>query len=163
MLTRRDWLCSCARSAAALTLPALLGTAGAIWPLRAGARDDETLAVERFLYDPRFGAAHDVAQTVARTGVQTSAVADDLMALWYDDLDRRFRQGPMALAGVTLPEALFVLETLALDHQMRVVFRGEHAAAENGRIAHRLRGPAAIVDLGSASWGSDDQMPARQP
>ena len=51
----------------------------------------------------------------------------------------------MALAGVTLADALFVLETFALDRGMHVVYRGEHGLVEDGRITHRFTGPAALV------------------
>jgi hypothetical protein len=44
------------------------------------------------------------------------------MTSWYDELDLAWRKAPMALAGVALTEALFVLETFALDRNMHVVF-----------------------------------------
>ena len=68
------------------------------------------------------------------------------MTLWYDELDLAWRKAPMALAGVTLVETLFVLETFALDRNMHVVYRGEHGLVENGKIAHRLAGPAPLIE-----------------
>jgi hypothetical protein len=68
------------------------------------------------------------------------------MRLWYDELDLAWRKAPMALAGVTLENALFVLETFALDRGMHVVNRGEHGLVENGRIDHRFAGPAALIE-----------------
>jgi hypothetical protein len=50
----------------------------------------------------------------------------------------------MALAGVTTRGALFVLETLAADRGMRVLYRGEHGATDPGRAAHRFAGPAEL-------------------
>jgi hypothetical protein len=73
-------------------------------------------------------------------------VADDLMTLWYDELDLAWREKPMALAGVTLADALFVLETFALDRGMHVVYRGEHGLVEDGRITHRLAGPVPLIE-----------------
>jgi len=105
-----------------------------------------TLALERFVYDARFAEGFDVAQHVGKLGVELSPISDDLMTLWYDDLDLRWKEAPMALGGVTLAEALFVLETLAADRQMRVVYRGEHAPAEDGMIRHKLAGPRALVE-----------------
>ncbi len=67
------------------------------------------------------------------------------MTLWYDEFDLAWRKAPMALAGVTLVEALFVLETFALDRNMHVVYRGEHGLVENGKVAHRFAGPASLV------------------
>lgn len=113
---------------------------------RAFAASDQVLTLERFIFDVRFAEAGAVAEQVAQRGVRSSPIADDLMTLWYDELDLKWRQKPMALAGVTLVEALFVLETLALDRNMHVVFRGEHGLVENGKIAHRLAGPAALIE-----------------
>jgi hypothetical protein len=106
----------------------------------------QSLPLERFVFDVRFAESGAIAEHVARLGVALSPVADDLMTLWYDDLDLKWRNAPMALAGVTLEDAFFVLETFALDRGMHVVYRGVHGLVENGRITHRLAGPAALVE-----------------
>ena len=138
MLNRRDLL----RGAA--TLPALAMTPMPFdAALGAGA---PVLELERFVFDVRFAEAGAIAKHVAHLGVALSPVADDLMTLWYDDLDLKWRKAPMALAGVTLEDALFVLETFALDRGMHVVYRGEHGLVEDGRITHRLAGPAALIE-----------------
>jgi len=141
MVDRRTFIQS------SFVLPAAVS--GLAFPLGGGAAATErsrTLALERFVYDARFADAYDVAEHVGGLGVELSPIADDLMALWYDDLDLRWKEAPMALGGVTLAEALFVLETLAADRQMRVVYRGEHAPAEDGMIRHKLAGPKALVE-----------------
>lgn len=139
MTTRREVL----RGGAAL--PALsLATAPLASALRAA--EPPVLALERFVYDVRFAESGAVAQLLDRRGVRLAPVADDLMRLWYDELDLAWRKAPMALAGVTLAETLFVLETFALDRGMHVVFRGEHGIVENGAITHRLAGPAALLE-----------------
>jgi hypothetical protein len=107
----------------------------------------ESLALECFVFDVRFAESGAIAGHVGHLGVALSPVADDLMTLWYDDLDLKWRKAPMALAGVTLADALFVLETFALDRGMHVVYRGEHGLVEDGRITHRLAGPAALIEL----------------
>ena len=76
--------------------------------------------------------------------------------VWYDDLCLRWRREPAAIAGLTAHGALFCLERLAWDQRLRVVYRGEHAAAEHG-VLHRLDGPApmlsAVVDAAAElSW-----------
>ena len=138
MLNRRDLL----RGAA--TLPAL-----ALTPVPFDAAlgaSAPVLELERFVFDVRFAEAGAMAEHMKRLGVRLSPVADDLMTLWYDDLDLKWRKAPMALAGVTLEDALFVLETFALDRGMHVVYRGEHGLVEHGMITHRLAGPAALID-----------------
>ena len=138
MMSRRKIL----QTGAALPAASLAAAA----PFRAAFSKSAALPLERFIYDARFAEAFDTAQHAGDFGVPLAPIADDLMDLWYDELDLRWQQSPMALAGVTMKEALFVLETLAMDRQMRVVYRGEHAAAENGRIRHTLAGPARVVD-----------------
>jgi hypothetical protein len=137
-MNRRDLLCRAAALPALTLMPA---------PFGAGlARSAPVLALERFVFDVRFAEAGVIAAQVERSGVQLAPIADDLMALWYDDLDLAWRKAPMALAGVTLVEALFVLETFALDRGMHVVFRGDHGLVENGKIAHRVAGPAPLIE-----------------
>lgn len=104
------------------------------------------LALERFVFDVRFAEPGAVAAHVEQRGARLAPVADDLMTLWYDELDLAWRKAPMALAGVTLAETLFVLETFALDRHMHVVFRGEHGLVENGKIKHRFAGPTSLLE-----------------
>ena len=137
MTNRRDIL----RTAAAIPTLSVATTFGA-------PSQPESLAcsLERFVFDVRFAESGAIAEHVERLGVPLSPIADDLMTLWYDELDLAWRKAPMALAGVTLADALFVLETFALDRGMHVVYRGEHGLVEDGRIVHRLAGPAPLIE-----------------
>ena len=56
----------------------------------------------------------------------------------------------MALAGMTTRGGLFVLETLAADHRMLVVYRGTHEASRNGGVRHVLSGPARLIARATA-------------
>jgi hypothetical protein len=105
-----------------------------------------SLSLERFVFDVRFAEPGEAAKLIENHGVQLAPIADDLMTLWYDELDLAWRKAPMALAGVTLEETLFVLETFALDRGMHVVYRGEHGLVENGKVTHRLAGPAPLIE-----------------
>jgi hypothetical protein len=113
---------------------------------RAFGASSASLALERLVFDVRFAESGAIAEHVKPLGIRLSPVADDLMRLWYDELDLAWREKPMALAGVTLADALFVLETFALDRGMHVVYRGEHGLVEGGRIVHRLAGPAPLIE-----------------
>jgi hypothetical protein len=99
------------------------------------------LSLERFVFDSRFAAAAEVAKHVAARGVPLSAFAGDLTDLWYHELDLQWQRAPRPLAGITTGQGLFVLETLAADHRMRVVYRGLHRVAADGRVSHALAGP----------------------
>ena len=139
MPTRRSVLQSGIAIPSAVSIGAALG-------LSADSRAESAhLLLERFVFDVRFAEADSISKTIGEQGVPLSPIADDLMDLWYDELDPLWREAPYALAGVTLPEALFALETLALDRQMRVVYRGRHEPVEDGRMAHALSGPATVV------------------
>jgi len=109
------------------------------------------LAPERFVFDTRYAEAVEAARVAAAHGVPAVGIEADLTRLWYDDLDLAWKRAPMTLAGVTTPQALFILETLAADRGMRVVYRGEHELRANGCVRHRLSGPRALVD----DWPSD--------
>lgn len=137
MMNRRDVL----KATGALPALSLGGT-----PLATAlAAATPTLALQRFVFDVRFAESGAIAAHVERLGVQLAPTADDLMSLWYDELDLAWRQAPMALAGVTLEDALFVLQTFALDRGMHVVYRGEHSLVEDERITHRLTGPEPLI------------------
>jgi hypothetical protein len=112
----------------------------------AAAAATAVLTLERFVFDVRFAEPGAIAEHMQSRGIALAPIADDLMTLWYDELDLAWRKAPMALAGVTLAETLFVLETFALDRGMHVVYRGEHGLVENGKIAHRFAGPAALIE-----------------
>jgi len=137
MPNRRDIL----RTAAALPMLAAVPFAEL-----AAADDAPVLKLERFVFDVRFAEAGAVADQIEQRGIRLAPIADDLMTLWYDELDLAWRKAPMALAGIGLAETLFVLETLALDRGMHVVYRGEHGLVENGTVKHRLAGPGALLE-----------------
>ena len=99
----------------------------------------------KVLYDTRFAASVAFARRAAARGLAVHAMAGDMTRFWYDDLYHRWRQGPAAIAGLTAHGALFCLERLAWDQRMRVVFRGEHALAADGCVAHRFDGPAQLL------------------
>jgi hypothetical protein len=140
MLDRRSFIQT------GLVFPLASFALGALRETRAAAAESETLALDRFVFDARFAEATDVAHAIEQLGIALAPFAGDLTELWYNDLDLRLKQGPIALGGVTTQEGLFVLETLALDHRMRVVYHGEHAVVDKGRLVHTLGGPTALLE-----------------
>jgi hypothetical protein len=128
-----------------LKIGSALPFVGLPW-VRALGAPSPALELERFVFDVRFAESGAIGKHVGSHGVPLAPIADDLMTLWYDELDLAWRKAPMALAGVTLADAFFVLETFALDRNMHVVYRGEHGLVENERIVHRLAGPAPLLE-----------------
>jgi hypothetical protein len=116
---------------------AAVSTVAFVPGLSAGASGDVGLGIERFVFDNRFSDAIDAARSAAAKGIRLSEVDGDMTALWYDDLNLRWKKRPMTLAGVTGEDALFVLATLAPEYRMRVVHQaqvGVAALTAQGRV-----------------------------
>jgi hypothetical protein len=124
-------------------------TASALLPVGARASFVESrapaLPLYKVLYDTRFASSVAFARRAAARGVAVHAMTGDMTSFWYDDLYHRWREEPVAIAGLTAHGALFCLERLAWEQRMRVVYRGEHAAAAGDCIAHRFEGPAHLA------------------
>jgi hypothetical protein len=156
MTSRREFL------KVGLTASALLPV-GARASLVGGETRAPALSLYKVLYDTRFAASVAFASRAAARGVAVHAMTGDMTSFWYDDLYHRWRQEPVAIAGLTAHGALFCLERLAWEQRMRVVYRGEHTAAAGGCVTHRFEGPAqlaataaeATVDVGWASALAD--------
>ena len=138
MTSRREFLKTGLAASALLPVGARAGFAGVGAPTT-------TLSLYKVLYDTRFAASVAFARRAAALGVAVHAMQGDMTPFWYDDLYHRWRQEPVAIAGLTAHGALFCLEHLAWEQRMRVVYRGEHAAATGGTIAHRFEGPAQLA------------------
>jgi hypothetical protein len=115
MADRRTFL----KGTAALTAaPAMAGAAGA----RAAGG---AAGVGGFVFDERFPAARALAEAMQAKGVAAHAIRGDVTELWLGRLDTAWRGAARPLAGVTDANALFVLERLAWDRRLRVVYRTE--------------------------------------
>ena len=79
--------------------------------------------LQDFVFDKRYEFARDLSLKVAQHGIPLAEMSGDLTELWYHRYSRQWKQAPMTLAGVTANDGLFVLETLAADHGMRVVHK----------------------------------------
>jgi hypothetical protein len=78
------------------------------------------------IYDASYAPALAFAAHMRGRGVAVHPIDGDITSLWFNDLALRWREHPVAIAGLTAPEALFCLEQLAWDHRMRVVYREPH-------------------------------------
>ena len=125
MLNRRQVLKWAAAASAA-------ATGGLAFEASAAKPRESSRPIELFVFDRRFADAREAAERRAANGVEAAGFDGDLTNLWYDRLDLRWRESPMTLAGVTTASGLFVLETLALDHGMRVIERTELSAQTPG-------------------------------
>lgn len=149
--SRRDFLQA---SAAAFAVPLLAGGSAAAWA------DTLLPAVPghdfyKVLFDRESPAAAAFGRRAVALQLPAVEVGREVTSLWYDDLYHRWEQGPAAIAGLTVPHVAFCLQILARDVGMRVMYRGEHSPLGDGRIRHRLTGPAdelARAALLDADW-----------
>ncbi len=77
----------------------------------------------RAIYDERFEVARRFANDAIDRGWVTRAIRGDVTQVWFHELAVRWKRGPAAIAGLTTPQSLFVLERLAWDVGMRVTVR----------------------------------------
>lgn len=143
-------------SAAASTASVLAASAGA-WPAAALAAASSRIDFYKVVFDREHPAALAFGQAAGNAGLSVQAIGRDVTALWYDDLYHRWRQGPAAIAGMTPARVANCLQVLAQGSGLRMVFRAEHLPAANGRLAHRVSGPRAVLDRArlletSADW-----------
>ena len=72
------------------------------------------------VFDERFEDACVLATEASARAIPTVAIRGDITSLFYDDLDLRWKQGPVWLAGLTTQASLFCLHLLARDRGMRL-------------------------------------------
>lgn len=129
MTNRREFL------AAATAASAAPMAAKAAWAEAQSAEGGKLYAA---VIDGRFAAARTFGDRMAHAGAPVRVIERDMTALWQDELRAVWAEKPVAVAGLTAAPALFCLERLAWDHNMRVVFHGEHRVDADG-AAHVLR------------------------
>jgi len=105
-----------------------LGRSAAAWRSGSGASACVaalvTRRVHRVIFDEDLRESRLFAREATRLGLPTvSFSGEGATDLWYYELDPIWRQQPLAIAGVTRFGPLFVLERLAWDRGMRVLYR----------------------------------------
>jgi hypothetical protein len=125
---RREFL----QTAAALSAAPLAGRA-------AFAADRPRAVLDAVLADTRHAEGGEFAELASRLGAPLRLIEGDITDLWQNELRLRWQSGKAAaIAGLTERPALFLLERLAWDHGMRVVFEAEHTPDGSGAAAHRV-------------------------
>lgn len=74
------------------------------------------------VFDERFEEARAFAALAAARATPTAAIRGDVTKLFFNDLDLRWKRGPVWLIGFTTPASLFCLHLLARDRGMRLRF-----------------------------------------
>lgn len=115
------------------------------------------LGLYKVIYDQRFAAGQAFAARASAQGVSTHAISGPVHALWYEDLYQRWRSQPVAIAGLTTYNPMFLLSMMAQDVRMRVIYRAHHRLASDGRVEHEWFGPRRLQDrraqlVASPAW-----------
>lgn len=76
--------------------------------------------VDLVVVDARFDLARRFARSIAPPAVRRVALPRDAIDFWLHELEPLCRSGTQAIAGVTTERSLFLLQTLASDHRLRV-------------------------------------------
>ena len=98
------------------------------------------------VFEPEFAASAQFGAVTGRLGLRTFALeGSDITPLWTEHLMALWREKPAAIAGLTTHMPLFLLERFGLDHNLRVVFRAEHRAADDFAVRHQLEGPEPML------------------
>ena len=104
------------------------------------------------LYDRRHADSIAFGEEARRRGHETVAIQGDVTAFWYRHLDPVWRKQPVAIAGLTEPGPLFVLERLAWEKGLRVAVRAGHKL-DGSQVIHEIEGLAeAPPELPSRGW-----------
>jgi len=90
------------------------------------------------IIDSRHSEARDFGRHADLLGAALRTIAGDITNLWQNELLGNWKDVPAAVAGLTERPALFLLERLAWEHGLRVVFEAEHAPDGRGNAAHRV-------------------------
>lgn len=151
MLNRRTFL-----QAGVTAVPLAAGAAMALGTKQAKAAGIPAVPLHMVVYDERFADSVAFAKEARWMGQRTSAISGDVTKLWYDDLYHAWRNGPVAIAGLTTRDAMFCLEIMGNDAGLRLLVKGEHRI-DAGRIEHRMNGPelavaGASLDKCGADW-----------
>jgi hypothetical protein len=144
-----------------------IGVTASAWPIMARAAEaagiegaPPAMLLFAVVYDTRFPESVAFAERSAALGYRVHPIEGDMTRFWYDEVYRRWQQGPVALAGLTAHGPMFCFAELARDVRMKVVFRAEHRSAPGGGIAHAFTGPVPMLSEARGACGRTGSLGA---
>ncbi|MES2625182.1 MAG: twin-arginine translocation signal domain-containing protein [Pseudomonadota bacterium] len=146
MTNRRQFL----QTAAALTAAPLAGRASF-------ASTHKPTSFAAVIVDSRYAEARAFGARATPLGAPVREIEGDITDLWQNELLGHWKNSRAAVVGLTERPALFLLENLAWEHGLRVVFEAEHEPAGEGNAIHniiRSADPALALSLtaSGSSW-----------
>ena len=144
----------------AATTLSIVGGAGWTPSSVSGDARPQSLPVYKVIFDQRVAEAREFGREMLQLGLAVQPIDGDMTNLWYDDLYPRWRQSPVAIAGLTAHGPLFCLERLAWDFGMRVVLRTDHQRAAKGSFGRALTGQVSLLQAAAGAGLADDEPDA---
>jgi hypothetical protein len=146
--TRRNFLQSAAVVSAAPLAPKVVFADGSQQAVNIGV-----------VYDSRHIDARAFALRAEQWGAPLRRIEGDITELWQTELQGRWREMPVAIAGLTERPALFLLERLSWDYGMRVVYQAEHETNGRGQVSHDVvrsesRGLKSQLEAAGKAWAA---------
>jgi hypothetical protein len=106
----------------------------------AGGTDAKMAPRVAVILDARHAKAREFGSRARDLGSTIRTIEGDVTPLWQSELHARWKAGTsVVVAGMTERSALFVLERLAWDHNLRVIFEAEHTPVAAGQFSHRVK------------------------
>jgi hypothetical protein len=99
-----------------------------------------SVPIYKVIFDERFPSCLAFADEMRRCGQDVHSIRGDVTNVWYNDLYYRWKQSPVAIAGLTTHRSLFCLDVLARDAQMRLVHYAEHRIGPDSAVRHSVFG-----------------------
>jgi hypothetical protein len=130
-------------------------SASPLAPKIAFADGREPAVLDALVIDSRHAEARAFGARAGQWGAPLRTIEGDITDLWAGELDARWQSNPATVAGLTERPALFLLERLAWDRGLRVVFEAEHRPTGGGRVHKVVRSANAGLEseLGAAGSG----------
>ena len=144
----------------AATTLSIVGGAGWTPSSVSGDARPQPLRIYKVIFDQRVAEAREFGREMLQLGLAVQPIDGDMTNLWYDDLYPRWRQSPVAIAGLTAHGPLFCLERLAWDFGMRVVLRTDHRRAAKGSFGRALTGQVSLLQAAAGAGLADDEPDA---
>ena len=110
--------------------------------------------------DKRITASHAFAAQAMLNSERVALIEGDITRLWYEELDTRWRDEKIAVAGLTEYGPFFCLERLAMDRGLMVAFKGSHRR-DGAQLLHEIRGPKGVVTKQAFNALSDRHWPTQ--
>jgi hypothetical protein len=109
----------------------------------------ESTAIAAIVFDERFSDARAFARQLEHMGARAFATAQNAGRLCYGALREYISRPGVQLAGFTPYSDVYVVQTFATGHRLRLLFEGIHDCRRSSTLRHELSVSEALSGLAS--------------